>query len=499
MPTKSQKELLLKAVNAFGERFIVVSPKFEILSTSPSTSEFLQDTIIGKNCFDVIYNRSSPCKNCTVKEAMARDEPSSLPKQDEVFDVGSTLCRYAYPLYKDSQIEAFAIVEFDLPIRQGLEDALQRSNTFLRKLLVSAVDAVIAADKKGRILIYNEMAAKILGYDADKAPQEIEIVDLYPNDTAYEVMKKMRSDDFGGKGNLRSYHVDVIAKNGEIIPIRLNAAIVYDGKQEIATIGYFHDMREELKMKEELKKTQIQLLQAERLASIGMLATGVAHEINNPVAIMIEESGWIEDLFDEEEFQSSKNLKEFIRALKQIKTQGNRCKEITRKLLSFAQKIDSGVQTTQLNDIIEEVVSLSVHRAKHAGVELKTSLQKDLPFTLISASEMQQVLLNLINNSLDAMENTGGTITLSSCIAHGQIMMEIVDDGPGIPVTDQSRIFDPFFTTKPVGKGTGLGLFICYSIIKSMGGKIDVKSDLGAGTNFSISIPVQDEALTELE
>jgi len=497
MPTKSQKEWLLKAVNAFGERFIVVSPEFEILSTSPSTSKFLQDTIIGKHCFDVIYNRSSPCKNCAVKEAVARDESSSLPKQDEVFDGGSTVCRYAYPLYKDSKIEAFAIVELDLPIRQGLEDALQRSNTFLRKLLVSAVDAVIAADKKGRILIYNEMAAKILGYDADKAQQEIEIVDLYPNDTAYEVMKKMRSDDFGGKGNLRSYHVDVIAKNGETIPISLNAAIVYDGKQEIATIGYFHDMREELKMKEELKKTQIQLLQAERLASIGMLATGVAHEINNPLAIMIEESGWIEDLLDEEEFQSSKNLKEFNRALKQINTQGNRCKEITQKLLSFAQKTDSGVQTAQLNDIIEEVVRLSLQRAKHAGVELKTKLQKNLPYTLISTSEMQQVLLNLINNALDAMENTGGTITLSSCIAHGQIMMEMVDDGPGIPVADQSRIFDPFFTTKPVGKGTGLGLFICYSIINSMGGKIDVKSDLGAGTNFSISIPVQGEALTE--
>ncbi|MCP4369504.1 MAG: two-component sensor histidine kinase, partial [Deltaproteobacteria bacterium] len=298
-------------------------------------------------------------------------------------------------------------------------------------------------------------------------------------------------------GNLRSYHVDAIAKNGETIPISLNAAIVYDGKQEIATIGYFHDMREELKMKEELKKTQIQLLQAERLASIGMLAAGVAHEINNPLAIMIEESGWIKDLLDEKEFQSSKNLKEFNRALKQINTQGNRCKEITSKLLSFAQKTDSGVQTAQLNDIIEEVVRLSLQRAKHAGVELKTKLQKDLPYTLISTSEMQQVLLNLINNALDAMENTGGTITLSSCIAHGRIMMEIVDDGPGIPVADQSRIFDPFFTTKPVGKGTGLGLFICYAIIKSLDGKIDVKSDLGAGTNFSISIPIQDESLTE--
>jgi len=499
MPTKPPTEWLLKAVNAFGERFIIVSPEFEIIAASPSTGKFLQNTITGKKCFDVIYNQSAPCKSCAIKESMARNKPAWMPKQGTGFDDRRTPCRYTYPIYKDSDIEAFVIREFDLQIWQKQEDELERSNIFLRKLLVSAVDAVIAADKEGRILIYNEVAAKILGYDTETATQKIKIVDLYPDNTAYEVMKKMRSDDLGGKGNLRSFHVDVIAKNGETIPISLNAAIVYNGKQEIATIGYFHDMREELRIKEELKKTHMQLLQAERLASIGMLATGVAHEINNPVAIMIEESGWIEDLLEEEEFQSSKNLKECNRALKQIHTQGNRCKEITRKLLSFARKTDSDVQTAYLNDIIEEVVRLSLKRTKHAGVKLKTILQKDLPSTLVCASEMQQVLSNLINNALYAMENTGGTITLSSHMAHGRIMVKIEDDGPGIPAADQSRIFDPFFTTKPVGKGSGLGLFICYSIIKSMGGTIDVQSELGNGTNFNISLPVQGEALTAQE
>ncbi len=105
-------------------------------------------------------------------------------------------------------------MDFDLPTRQGLEDVLQRANAFLRKLLISAVDGVIAADKKGRILIFNEMAAKILGYDVKKALKEIEIGDLYPGDTAYAVMKKLRGEDHGGKGNLRSYPVDLIAKNG---------------------------------------------------------------------------------------------------------------------------------------------------------------------------------------------------------------------------------------------------------------------------------------------
>jgi two-component system NtrC family sensor kinase len=151
----------------------------------------------------------------------------------------------------------------------------------------------------------------------------------------------------------------------------------------------------------------------------------------------------------------------------------------------------------EINDLIEDVVDLSLQRAKSSNVKLRTKLQADLPATRISLSEMQQVLLNLINNSLDAMQKKGGTITLSSRIEQGRILVEVADDGPGISKADLSRIFDPFFTTKPVGKGTGLGLFICYGIIKTMGGKIDVKSVRGKGTTFSISIPFPDEALMD--
>ena len=496
MRIESETEWLLEAIDFLGKRFFVVSPQFEILAASQSTQRSFLHNIIGQKCYDVLYGRSSPCVNCAVKEAMAGKEPIFRPKPDADIETGRMSCDYVYPIYKDGQLRAFASLQLELPTKQGLEDVLQRSNTFLRKLLASAVDAIIAADKKGRILIYNEMAARILGYDAKRAHQEIEIRDLYPGDMAYEVMKELRGEEYGGKGSLRSYQVDLLAKSGEAIPINLNASIVYEGDKEIATIGIFHDMREELRIKEELGKTQIQLLQAEKMASLGMLAAGVAHEINNPVAIMIEESGWIEDLLEDEEFKTSKNLEEFKRALNQINTQGNRCREITHKLQSFARKTDSTIQPVQVNEIIEDIVTLSAQRAKYTNVELKTRLQTDLPTVRISLSEMQQVLLNLVNNALDAIETEGGTVTLSSRSSRGRILVEVVDDGPGIPKTDLDRICEPFFTTKPVGKGTGLGLFICYFIIKTMGGKIDVNSIVGVGTTFSISIPVSDEALS---
>ncbi len=246
------------------------------------------------------------------------------------------------------------------------------------------------------------------------------------------------------------------------------------------------------------KKTEVmnkQVVESGKLATIGELAAGIAHEINNPVAIMVEEAGWIEDLLEEEDLKECKNLNEFTRALRQINTQGKRCKEITHKLLSFARKTDSTVNDVQINDAIKEIVSLSAQMARYNKVIIETKLDEGIPYIRISPSELQQVILNFFNNAIDAMEKTGGTIkveTKVSKIEKNHVVILIEDNGPGIPKDNLNRIFDPFFTTKAVGKGTGLGLSICYGIIQKMGGKIDVHSQVGVGTKFRIWIPFQD-------
>ncbi len=193
---------------------------------------------------------------------------------------------------------------------------------------------------------------------------------------------------------------------------------------------------------------------------------------------------------DEEEFQKSENVDEFQRATKQIQTQGQRCKEITHKLLSFARKTDARVSEVQINDLITELVELSLQRAKYSNVTIKTSLQKDLPLIKVSQSEMQQVFFNLINNAIDAIHRKDGVITISSQLQDNNFLITVADNGTGIPRDNLARIFDPFFTTKPVGKGTGLGLSICYGIIKKLGGELDVKSVQEIGTTFTIRIPV---------
>ncbi len=272
--------------------------------------------------------------------------------------------------------------------------------------------------------------------------------------------------------------------------------ILFAGGVGLIVMAFFLSRRMVRRLKiadSEMEIMNQQVIETGKLATVGELAAGIAHEINNPVAIMVEEAGWIQDLLEEEEFHASENLDEFDRALKQINTQGKRCKEITHKLLSFARKTDSRIHRISVDEMLEDIISLSAQRAKYSNVAIKINMADDLPEIMASASEMQQVFLNLINNALDAMDKNGGEIRITAQKKDNALQISLADDGPGIPKANLARIFDPFFTTKMVGRGTGLGLSICYGIINKMGGRIDVQSVLDMGTTFTISIPISAE------
>ncbi len=233
-----------------------------------------------------------------------------------------------------------------------------------------------------------------------------------------------------------------------------------------------------------------QIIEAGKLASIGELAAGIAHEINNPVAIMVEEAGWMEDLLEEEELQKCQNVEEFRRSLKQISIQGVRCKEITHKLLSFARRTDPLHHEIQVNDTIREILSICDQRSKFSNIRIQTVLDQDLPLISASPTELQQVFMNLVNNAIDAIGSGGGLLEIRSRVEADKVVVDIADTGHGISREVMSRMFDPFFTTKAVGKGTGLGLSICYGIIRKLGGNLTVDSSVGLGTTFHVQIPI---------
>ena len=226
---------------------------------------------------------------------------------------------------------------------------------------------------------------------------------------------------------------------------------------------------------------------ANKLASIGRLAAGVAHEINNPLAIINEAAGLMRDIIeDSEDFE---NKKKFLKLVGGISDSVNRAKTITHRLLGFARRMDVTPEVIDLNDTIREVVGFLEKEFLYRSIHLELNLDENLPKVKIDRGQLQQVFLNIINNALDAVKE-GGTIDVTSEVKDSKtIHVVISDSGDGIPKDLLTHIFDPFFTTKDKGKGTGLGLSISYGIMKKLEGTILVESEVNKGTKFTIEIP----------
>jgi two-component system NtrC family sensor kinase len=233
------------------------------------------------------------------------------------------------------------------------------------------------------------------------------------------------------------------------------------------------------------------LLRSAKLASLGEMATGLAHEINNPLAVMsAEHTNLVDEL-------AALDLPEPARAaldrsVQRCRRQVARCGDITGKMLQFGRDTGTTLAATEVGPVLSEVGGLLARRAQDAGVVIEVEVEPDLPRALLDANELEQVLLNLVNNSLDAVTK-GGSVRLSAGREAEEIILRVTDDGCGIPPENLDRIFQPFFTTKPVGQGTGLGLAVVYGIVGGWGATIDARSEPGVGTTVSIHVRVAPE------
>ncbi|MCJ7602804.1 MAG: ATP-binding protein [Desulfobulbaceae bacterium] len=232
-----------------------------------------------------------------------------------------------------------------------------------------------------------------------------------------------------------------------------------------------------------------QMLQVEKMASLGRMAAGVAHEINNPLQLITDQAGWIGELLDEEDPQILMNFNEYRKAIDKIKSHVARASGVTHRLLGFSRKMDAEKAAVNINRLIEEVISFLENEAFNNHIAINKHLQKDMPAIMTDAAQIQQVLLNILNNSMDAIEKNGA-IDITSQVEGQNIILTFEDTGPGIRPEIMDKIFDPFFTTKAPGKGTGLGLSICYTIIQSLGGKIEIQNRKKGGAVFTVKLPV---------
>jgi len=238
-------------------------------------------------------------------------------------------------------------------------------------------------------------------------------------------------------------------------------------------------------------QTRAQLEHASKLASVGELAAGIAHEINNPLAVINEQAGLIKDILNPE-FGLKIDPDELKEYLEKIQKSVYRCRDITHKLLRFVRKTEMEMKPHDVNRLLDGVVDdLLGQEMAVSNIDIIRNYGADIPDIVTDGNQLQQVVLNIINNAADAIEKPPGKITVATSIENDDVSISISDTGKGMSPEQLNRIFLPFYTTKPVGKGTGLGLSVSYSIIKTLGGKIEVKSELNRGSTFTILLPIR--------
>ncbi len=372
----------------------------------------------------------------------------------------------------------------DITKRKEVEKELRQREQDYLILLESTHDSIIVVDAETlKVVFGNRRFALMFGFDPGlRDAVGVNILDfLHPEDR--EIAIKGFAEDLYQQERRQRYDVRAKTNDGrEIWVSALATRIEFQGR--VAVLLSLRDVTKEKKMEEERQKLEEELLLAGRLAAVGELSAGLAHELNNPLAAI---QGLAQLLTKSDDLNEA--AKKDVDA---IYRETQRATRITQNLLSFARKHKPERRLISLNEALEKTLELRAHQMSVNNIELSMQLQPDLPLTMADFYQMQQVFMNIIINAEQAMMEAHGRgrLLVKTRKVYAVIQITITDSGPGIPKENLKRIFDPFFTTKEVGKGTGLGLSVCYGIIHAHGGQIYARSKPGQGATFTVEIPI---------
>jgi PAS domain S-box-containing protein len=376
-------------------------------------------------------------------------------------------------------------------ISWALKQRVHEQEEYLSNILTCSLDGIVFIDTDNKIQMWNEGAEGIFGYTAEEMIGRTFHRLIPPEMDADKELERI-NQEISSKGFITNYAAQRVTKSGRRITVDISRrTVTSDAGKIIGSSAIIKDITEKMEMEQHIYN-------AEKLASVGILASGVAHEINNPLSIILGFTDLLEEKF-EPDSQEHEDLK-------MIEKNANHAKKIVENLLGFARMTEGLEETVDISQSVNIVINIVKNTLLTKKIDLVEQIPENLPRVRGDTREFQQVIFNLINNSMAAMDETGGTLTLSAYKKDGWVNLSVADTGIGIPDAVKPKIFDPFFTTKKVGEGTGLGLSLCYGIIKKYGGNIKFKSTSAenkpegyTGTTFTVSVPIYEPEEPEKE
>lgn len=381
-----------------------------------------------------------------------------------------------------SKIGFYADVKQKIQELEAANQGLRTKKSELQAVFDAISDGLIVFDSRGFIQHRNHVCARLFTADAMVGkscrhlfhPEKVKAPATCPVEKALEGENWNLSMTFPGGGGGKTRHFDIMAT-----PIQ-------DSFGKNRALVFLRDVTEK-------RNQELQLLQAEKMSSIGVLAAGVAHEINNPLNSV---AGYAEALLrrfrGNPGLEKDPRLEDFPNYLQVVVREAYRCKGIIDSLLTFSRKSDGFHHMLRLNGLIEEILELVRHKSRFERIEILFEPSEDLPLINGDPSALRQVFMNLIMNALQAIK-ASGVVRIVTRAEGGQVVATVRDSGCGIPVEMIDQIWNPFFTTKSVGQGLGLGLAVTYNIIKTHQGEIDVESEVGSGALFTVRLPACQE------
>ena len=451
-------------------------------------SEFAEsfDPKPGDYCFHAYKGRSKKCVNCPVEKTFEDGESHYGEETGRNKDGTITHWILRTSPIKNTKGEIVAAMEMSVDIteRRHLEKKLQKSEKKYHEIFNNIPNPVFVLDADTlEIIDCNQSVRAVYGYSRDEIVEKY-FLDLlgHEDKEVYaakikksSIMNRVRQVDKAG----RTFFVDIWISPSD-----------YPGKKVLLVTT--SDITERL-------ETEQQLIQASKMGTLGEMASGVAHELNQPLSVIKTTSSWFIKKMNRNEKIDDEIL---FTMLSKVDTNVDRATKIINHMRQFARKSGLMLVTVQVNDVLERAFEIFSQQLRLRGVEVAWEIEKNLPLIMGDPDRMEQVFINLLMNARDAIEEKWGPkthkegdkrITLRTWSEENSVFIELCDTGSGMPETISDKIFEPFFTTKEVGKGTGLGLSISYSIVKDCGGTIQIKSTSAEGTCFNLRFPIKGE------